>query len=203
MKVLVIDATHGGLMLSEAFSKKGHEVTCVDVYKTLKQSDIDEYSKVFQIRREMPSYFDEYDLIVAPIHYPLHDEGLKGKVVTHYEAVKIGVFMDAAFSFYYHENLELLRRMNAEIVPINSLPDERVGDDLAGLLIGGHPEVFAKELKENQSLRSSIKKRASDKMPILSEGGGLTYLCGSMTYSGKIYKMAEVFDGMSVSPTGS
>ena len=45
MKILVIDATHGGLIISEAFSKKGNNVTCIDVYKTLKKEDIEKYSK--------------------------------------------------------------------------------------------------------------------------------------------------------------
>jgi len=89
LKVLVIDATHGGLTLSEAFSKRGHDVTCIDVYKTLKQSDIDEHSRAFQIERELPSSLDEYDLVVAPVHFPLNRKDFKGKLMTHHEAVKM------------------------------------------------------------------------------------------------------------------
>jgi len=112
------------------------------------------------------------------------------------ERIRIGVFMDAAFSFYYHENLEILRKMNAEIVPINSLSDRSLSNDIAGVLIGGgYPEVFAKELEENQSLRFSIKERACDGMPIVGECGGLMYLCEHVTYGGRTYKMAGVFDG--------
>ena len=84
----MIDATHGGLTLSEAFAKRGHEVTCVDVYGTLKPSVADECSKTFQVRHGLPSSFDGYDLIVAPVHHPLpRDPG--GRVVTHHEAVKM------------------------------------------------------------------------------------------------------------------
>jgi hypothetical protein len=59
------------------------------VYKTLKQSDIDEHSRAFQIERELPSSLDEYDLIVAPVHLPLNHKDFKGKLMTHHEAVKI------------------------------------------------------------------------------------------------------------------
>ena len=88
MKILVIDATHGGLILSEAFSKKGNNVTCIDVYKTLKKEDIEKYSKDFQIKQELPNSFNEYDLIVVPIHFPFNKD-FKGKIITHHEAVKM------------------------------------------------------------------------------------------------------------------
>ena len=112
------------------------------------------------------------------------------------EGVRVGIFLDPAFSFYYPENLEMLRRMGAELVPVNSLSDGRLGDDLAGVLIGGgYPEIFARELEGNRSLRLSLKKRASEGMPVVGEGGGLLYLCESMTYGGRTYRMAGVLDG--------
>jgi UDP-N-acetylmuramoylalanine-D-glutamate ligase len=87
LKVLVIDATHGGLILSEAFTKRGNNVTCIDVYKTLKKEDIEKYSKDFQIKQELPNSFNEYDLIVVPVHFPFNRNS--NKVITHHEAVKM------------------------------------------------------------------------------------------------------------------
>ena len=92
MKVLIIDATHGGLTLSEAFSERGDIVTCVDIYKTLKVSEHEKCSKEFEIRSDLPSTLElsNYDLIVRPVHFPSSPfAGFKGKIITHHEAVKM------------------------------------------------------------------------------------------------------------------
>lgn len=112
------------------------------------------------------------------------------------EKIKIGVLMDCVFSFYYYENLEILRKMNTELIFINSLSDNYISDEISGILIGGgYPEVFAEELEKNQSLYSSIKKKALDEMPIIGECGGLMYLCKSINYNERKYKMIGIFDG--------
>ncbi|MDH5806392.1 MAG: cobyrinate a,c-diamide synthase [Candidatus Methanomethylicaceae archaeon] len=112
------------------------------------------------------------------------------------EEIKIGVFMDSAFSFYYYDNLYMLKTLGAEISIMNSLSQEKIDEDISGILIGGgYPELFAKELEMNQSLRNSLKKKIQDEMPIVGEGGGLTYLCKSINYNGKNYKMIGAFDG--------
>lgn len=112
------------------------------------------------------------------------------------EKTKIGVFMDAPFSFYYYDNLDTLKQMGAEISVINSLLDKDIESDIAGILIGGgYPEVFAKELEANQSLRHSIKERVSDGMPVVGECGGLMYLCNSINYDGEKHRMVGVFGG--------
>ncbi len=57
------------------------------------------------------------------------------------------------------------------------LHDRELPDNVNGLYIGGgFPEIFAKELEENQSIRKNIKKYAEEEMPILAECGGLMYL---------------------------
>ncbi len=92
MKVLVVDATHGGLTLSEAFTERGDTVTCVDVYRTLKDSEGEEYSKELEILREVPdpSELPKYDLIVSPVHFPSSSfADFKDRLVTHHEAVRM------------------------------------------------------------------------------------------------------------------
>ncbi|MCS7103146.1 MAG: hydrogenobyrinic acid a,c-diamide synthase (glutamine-hydrolyzing) [Candidatus Korarchaeum sp.] len=110
--------------------------------------------------------------------------------------LKVGVFMDAPFSFYYYDNLLMLRRAGAEISVIDSLSSRDLDDDLSGILIGGgYPEIFASELEKNSSLRQSLKEVISDGMPVIGECGGLMYLCRSINYSGRSYEMVGVFDG--------
>ncbi|MEM2125248.1 MAG: cobyrinate a,c-diamide synthase [Candidatus Methanosuratincola sp.] len=110
--------------------------------------------------------------------------------------VKVGVFMDAPFSFYYHDNLSALRDRGAEIVPLDSLSGTEIGEDISGVIIGGgYPELFSRELEENSSMRKSLKERIMDGMPAIAECGGLMYLCKSIDYGGAKRKMVGVFDG--------
>lgn len=112
------------------------------------------------------------------------------------ERVRIGVFIDGPFSFYYHENLSALREMGAEIAVVDSLSDRGLGDDLSGVLIGGgYPEIFSKELEANYQMRRSLKQRIMDGLPAIGECGGLMYLCRSIERNGEKRQMVGVFDG--------
>ncbi|HWQ43840.1 MAG TPA: cobyrinate a,c-diamide synthase [Desulfosporosinus sp.] len=103
---------------------------------------------------------------------------------------KIGVIQDAAFSFYYPENLETLKQMGADVIPINSLLDSHLPGDLDGLYIGGgFPEVFAAELEENKTLRSDIRRSGEKGLPIYAECGGLMYLGRSIQSSSRNFEM--------------
>jgi cobyrinic acid a,c-diamide synthase len=104
--------------------------------------------------------------------------------------VKIGVAMDEVFNFYYTENLESLEANNAEIVPFSPLHDEEIPDVDGIYFGGGYPEIFAKELQQNESMRKSILKFHNDENPIYAECGGLMYLTNSI--NGK--KMCGIFN---------
>ncbi|MEN8142312.1 MAG: cobyrinate a,c-diamide synthase, partial [Thermodesulfobacteriota bacterium] len=70
--------------------------------------------------------------------------------------VKIGVIRDAAFQFYYQENLDALCREGAELVEINALTAEEL-PAVDGLYIGGgFPETSARELAANTSFLASV-----------------------------------------------
>ncbi len=89
---------------------------------------------------------------------------------------KIGVALDEAFNFYYHDNIDLLELAGAEIVYFSPVKDPLL-PEVDGLYIGGgYPELFAAELEANKSMRSDIKKASSEGMPIYAECGGLMYL---------------------------
>lgn len=104
--------------------------------------------------------------------------------------VKIGVAMDEVFNFYYIENLEALKANNAEIVLFSPFKDEEIPDVDALYIGGGYPEIFAKELEDNVSMRRSILKFHQDGNPIYGECGGLMYLTNSINSK----KMCGIFN---------
>ncbi len=111
---------------------------------------------------------------------------------------KIAVALDEAFNFYYRDNLELLELSGAELVYFSPVNDKSL-PEVDGMYIGGgYPELFARELEDNSSMRESVKQASSDGLPVYAECGGLMYLTQEITTnvsrSGN-YHMAEMEGG--------
>lgn len=93
------------------------------------------------------------------------------------ERVRIGIAEDEAFSFYYEENLGLLKKMGAELVAFSPLHDSMLPENLDGLLLGGgYPELYTKELEQNRLMREAILRAVQEGIPCLAECGGFLYL---------------------------
>lgn len=89
----------------------------------------------------------------------------------------IAIGRDAAFSFYYEDNLDLLRAAGAEIVEFSPLRDESLPDGISGLYLGGgFPELYAARLGANRALHAGIRAAAAAGLPIYAECGGFMFL---------------------------
>ncbi|HIJ90218.1 MAG: cobyrinate a,c-diamide synthase [Desulfobulbaceae bacterium] len=109
------------------------------------------------------------------------------------EPVRIGILKDAAFQFYYAENLEALIRCGAQLVEINALAATEL-PELDGLYIGGgFPETSARALSGNVSFRASLKRAAEAGLPIYAECGGLIYLGESMVLGDEAFPLVGLF----------
>ena len=109
---------------------------------------------------------------------------------------RIGVARDAAFSFYYRENLRMLEDMGAELVYFSPLVDAYVPKVDALILGGGYPELYAKRLYDNQSMRASVRQVLEAGMPCHAECGGFLYLGKSLADAeGNVYEMVGFLDG--------
>jgi cobyrinic acid a,c-diamide synthase len=106
---------------------------------------------------------------------------------------RIGVLKDAAFQFYYPENLEALERLGAEVVTISALSSESLPDLDALYIGGGFPETHAESLANNATFRDSVKRASRNGLPIYGECGGLMFLSENLIIDDKRYPMTGVF----------
>ncbi len=100
-------------------------------------------------------------------------------------ATKILLARDEAFNFTYRANLDKLAEMGEVKLfsPLHdaSLPCLSPGNEQVMLYLpGGYPELFAKELEANVSMRRAIREFAESGGRILAECGGFMYLCRSI-----------------------
>jgi len=110
------------------------------------------------------------------------------------DAVRIGIVKDAAFSFYYPENLEALEARGAELVPVAALDDEAFPEVDAIYIGGGFPEVHAERLSGARQFLGSLREAAGRGVPVYAECGGLMLLSRDLSVQGRRYPMAGVLD---------
>ncbi|MCM1226358.1 MAG: cobyrinate a,c-diamide synthase [Clostridium sp.] len=113
------------------------------------------------------------------------------------DSLRIAAARDNAFCFYYEESFELLRSLGCEIVDFSPLNDEKLPENVCGLLIGGgYPELYAKRLSQNKSMLDSVKTAVNSGIPTIAECGGFMYLCRELTdKNNNTYKMTGVLNG--------
>ena len=123
------------------------------------------------------------------------DENVRGD--GHETAPRIAVARDEAFRFYYEDNLDLLTELGAELVFFSPIHDRKVPRADGLLLGGGYPELFARALADNESMKADIRRCAAAGMPILAECGGFMYLQERLEIPGEKpeYEMCGVLPG--------
>ena len=107
-------------------------------------------------------------------------------------AVRIGVLRDAAFQFYYPENLEALEREGAALVEVSPLRDAGLPELDALYIGGGFPETLAAALSDNGAFRRSVREAAAQGLPIYAECGGAIFLGERLAWREAEYPMAGV-----------
>ena len=112
------------------------------------------------------------------------------------DPIRIGVARDAAFSFYYEDNLDLLRNAGATIIPFSPLNDAHLPKDLDALYLGGgYPELHAHKLAANRSMHEDLRSFAASGGLIYAECGGMLYLARTLTtIDGTPHAMANLLD---------
>ena len=127
------------------------------------------------------------------LEFPLETAG-RSLIPKEKASVRIGVARDHAFSFYYEDNLDLLREQGAEIIPFSPIADNILPADLDALYFGGgYPELYARELTANTPMLDQIRAFARSGGHIYAECGGLLYLSQQLsTIDGNDYSMLGI-----------
>jgi cobyrinic acid a,c-diamide synthase len=103
--------------------------------------------------------------------------------------VTLGVAMDAAFCFYYRDNLDALEAAGARLEFFSPAADRLPAVD--GLYLGGgYPELHAGALEASRC-REDVKRAIDGGMPAYAECGGLMYLAEGIAVD-REYRMAGV-----------
>jgi len=97
------------------------------------------------------------------------------------QGVRIGVARDAAFAFIYQANLDLLRRLGAELLFFSPLDSSRLPTVDSLYLPGGYPELHLNALARNRAMGEAITAHHAAGKPTLAECGGMLYLLDGLT----------------------
>ncbi len=136
---------------------------------------------------------------------PQSDSPVFQKNMTPCDKVRIGIFHDSAFSFYYQENLDALEALGAELIFISPLKDKEIPSVHALYIGGGFPETHASVLSENHNFRRQLKTLSRKGLPIYAECGGLIFLGKELVLEEKTYPMTDIFPmtfGLAKKPQG-
>ena len=118
------------------------------------------------------------------------------QTITSVAKVKIAIAQDKAFCFYYQDALDLLQEFGAELIPFSPLVDKELPECDGIILGGGYPELYAKQLSDNISMRASIKTALKIGKPCFAECGGFMYLLEHFKAAeGEVYEWAGAISG--------
>lgn len=121
-------------------------------------------------------------LKIAQQHAPVKPAPVIQQVAARQADVNIGIVENAAFGFYYPDDLEAFEQAGANLIRIDNLVDTAL-PPLDGLFIGGgFPETHMSELESNENFRRQLAQAIDHGLPVYAECGGLMYLARSIEW---------------------
>ncbi|XMB85775.1 cobyrinate a,c-diamide synthase [Mycoplasmatota bacterium WC44] len=124
----------------------------------------------------------------------IYCENIDDEYINRFKGLKVGVAKDLAFSFYYQDNIELMKKSGMILTYFSPMNDSRLPDVDCLYIGGGYPEVYASELSNNRSMIDDIRKFSSDGKLIYAECGGMMYLSRSIINDDSKHEMCGIFD---------
>ena len=97
------------------------------------------------------------------------DETVGSRTPVKADGLTLAVARDEAFCFYYEANMRAFQNRGVTIRYFSPLHDEVIPPEADGILLGGgYPELYAKALGENESMKESIRSAVESGMPSLA-----------------------------------
>ncbi len=128
--------------------------------------------------------------------HPSRGRGVGGEGVPR----RVAVAQDAAFCFYYQDNLDLLEACGATIVPFSPIDDAQLAADVDLVYLGGgYPELHAQRLAGNRTMLESLRRYHAQGGAIYAECGGLMYCCRELVdLQGRNYPLLDLLPARTV-----
>ncbi len=122
---------------------------------------------------------------------PLHVDPHAGVEDSPARALRVAVAYDEAFHCYFRDTLDALERMGTQLTDFSPLKSESIPAETDLVWLGcGHPEQYAERLTRNVCLRQSLHAHVRAGGRVYAEGGGLAYICESLSWEQGCYPMA-------------
>ena len=138
----------------------------------------------------------ELEALLALPDTPLPDHKSPAVLPVTQERPVIAIARDRAFCFTYAENLDILEKLGAVLHFFSPVSDERLPECDGLYLPGGYPELYAKQLSDNCTMRESVRQALVSGMPCIAECGGFLYLHESLkTAEGSVFPMVGYVPG--------
>ncbi len=118
----------------------------------------------------------------------------KSKTQTEHDStLRIAIARDAAFNFYYQNDLDAFAECGSTLIEFDTLSNVKLPENIDGLFIGGgFPETQMESLSANVQLRQDIHSKIENGLPAYAECGGLMYLSRSIDWQDKKAEMVGI-----------
>ncbi len=131
---------------------------------------------------------------LLPLRSKSQKKVIKSSLRKKKNSLVVGIASDAAFGFYYPDDMEEIERQGCRVKKIDLIREARL-PSIDGLFIGGgFPEIQAQRLQNNRSMKKSIRNAINQGLPVYAECGGLMYLANRIKFGKSLTKMCNVFD---------
>ena len=159
--------------------RRNSNVTIPDRHLGLIPSnEIPQIERIFSQLADLAQMSFDWDKLEPLLVAPAHRQPIAPATYNPPPKVRIAVAKDAAFNFYYQDNLDILTKLGAELVDWSPIEDKSIPHNIQGLYFGGgFPEVFAQQLAANNKVLNQLRQIILAGMPTYAECGGLMYLC--------------------------
>ena len=147
-------------------------------------------NKIKALRDTIEEQVDLDELLgIADDHHPEQQKTIVQEPANEQADVNIGIVENAAFGFYYPDDLTAFKKAGANLIRIDNMTDTAL-PQLDGLFIGGgFPETHMSALENNTNFRQQLADTIEKGLPVYAECGGLMYLARSIEWNKEKHEM--------------